>query len=167
MVGRKHLTSIAVATMLGLGALSTSAQADTRILVSLWDAGDNMVAGDNMRIKDHPDLSKATMGVKMSTTDVVAGKITFVAYNASADNEHEMVVARLVDGNKGLVYNADEAKVDEKDANSNLGEVAEMEPGKSGTLTLDLKPGTYVIYCNIPTHYASGMWTILTVRPKR
>jgi len=167
MTGLNRLMTGFVATaFMATAAIFTPAQADTKILVSLWDAGDDMVASDNMRIKHHPDLSKATMGVKMSTTDVVAGKITFVTFNASADNEHEMVVARLVDGNKGLVYNEDEARVDEKDANSNLGEVAELEPGKTGTLTLDLKPGTYVVYCNIPTHYASGMWTILTVRAK-
>jgi uncharacterized cupredoxin-like copper-binding protein len=27
-----------------------------------------------------------------------------------------------------------------------------------------LKPGRYILYCNIPGHYALGMWTLLTVK---
>jgi uncharacterized cupredoxin-like copper-binding protein len=32
-------------------------------------------------------------------------------------------------------------------------------------LTLDLKPGRYVLICNLATHYQSGMHTELTVTP--
>jgi uncharacterized cupredoxin-like copper-binding protein len=32
-----------------------------------------------------------------------------------------------------------------------------LAAGKSGTLTLDLKPGTYDLYCSIPGHKAEGM----------
>ena len=38
-----------------------------------------------------------------------------------------------------------------------------MQPGATKALTLDLKPGTYLLVCNLPGHYAAGMWTVLTV----
>ena len=34
-----------------------------------------------------------------------------------------------------------------------LGEVSELDPGKSGTLTLTIKPGKYLLVCNVPGHY--------------
>jgi len=39
----------------------------------------------------------------------------------------------------------------------------ELEPGKSGALTLDFKLGLYAIYCNVPGHFGNGMWTLLKV----
>ena len=38
-----------------------------------------------------------------------------------------------------------------------------LDAGKSGTLTLDLKPGSYEFYCSIPGHKAQGMDLKLTV----
>ena len=42
-------------------------------------------------------------------------------------------------------------------------ELGDLEPGNSGTLTLDLKPGKYLLFCNLPGHFASGMYHVLTV----
>jgi uncharacterized cupredoxin-like copper-binding protein len=44
-----------------------------------------------------------------------------------------------------------------------LGEVSDLPPGKSGSLTLTLTPGNYLLICNQPNHYRAGMWTRLTV----
>ena len=38
-----------------------------------------------------------------------------------------------------------------------------IEPGKSATLKVDLKPGTYDVYCSIPGHKQAGMDVKLTV----
>ena len=38
-----------------------------------------------------------------------------------------------------------------------------IEPGKSATLNVDLKPGTYDVYCSIPGHKQAGMDVKLTV----
>jgi len=43
------------------------------------------------------------------------------------------------------------------------GEVPELDPGKSGTLSVSLQPGTYLLLCNQPGHYEAGMWTVFTV----
>jgi uncharacterized cupredoxin-like copper-binding protein len=38
-----------------------------------------------------------------------------------------------------------------------------MGAGKSGHMTLDLKPGTYMLFCNVPGHYAMGQQTMVKV----
>jgi uncharacterized cupredoxin-like copper-binding protein len=38
-----------------------------------------------------------------------------------------------------------------------------IAPGKSATLNVDLKPGTYDVYCSIPGHKQAGMDVKLTV----
>jgi uncharacterized cupredoxin-like copper-binding protein len=40
-----------------------------------------------------------------------------------------------------------------------------LDPGTQQTRALDLtKPGTYVFMCNLPGHYAQGMYTTVTVQ---
>ena len=44
-----------------------------------------------------------------------------------------------------------------------LGEISESKPGAHGKLTLNLEPGTYLLLCNHPGHYKSGISTKLVV----
>jgi uncharacterized cupredoxin-like copper-binding protein len=108
------------------------------------------------------DMSKATMGIDAAPQTMPAGEITFEVTNASKNLEHEMIVAPVKDPNQPLPYDESAKRVDE-DAAGSLGEVAELKPGKSGTLKLTLEPGKYILYCNIRGHYVLGMWTLITV----
>lgn len=160
--------TFALATGL-LAALAGSAafSADTTINVSLWDKGADSAMMDEMHkfgITDaaKADMSMAMMGIKLDQATVPAGMVTFAVTNDSKDIIHEMVVAPLTSMNVEPPYNADENKIDE-DAAGHLGEVAELNPGQTGSLGIDLKPGQYLLYCNIPGHYIGGMWTVLTV----
>jgi uncharacterized cupredoxin-like copper-binding protein len=46
-----------------------------------------------------------------------------------------------------------------------LGEVEGLHVGTSGQLTLNLKPGNYLLTCNQPGHLHAGMWSKFTVTP--
>ncbi len=44
------------------------------------------------------------------------------------------------------------------------GEIPDVAAGSTGTATIDLEPGKYVMFCNLPAHYAQGMYGSLTVK---
>jgi uncharacterized cupredoxin-like copper-binding protein len=75
-----------------------------------------------------------------------------------------MIVMYLEDPTSPLPFLTDENRVDEDKA-GDKGEVSELEPGASGSLTVNLKAGTYLLICNVAGHYAAGMWTVFTVKP--
>jgi uncharacterized cupredoxin-like copper-binding protein len=151
-----------------LFAISSAAvAAGTTVTVSLWDKGEtSMDMMDQVKPMGMAmmgaDMSMATLGITASATEVPEGEVTFQVVNDSKDLIHEMVLALVEDTNTTLPYLADEQKVDE-DSAGHIGEVAELDPGQSGALTVTLKPGTYILYCNIPGHYIMGMWTLITV----
>ena len=153
--------------VLALGAmlLATPAMADgaTQVYVDLWDVGDATELVDNHRVVDAVPAYENTMGIMISAATVPAGEVTFNVRNSSGNFEHEMVVGKVIDLTRPLPYPGDEMRVDEDQPGLNIGEVPELEPGSSGALTLNLQPGTYLLYCNVAGHYASGMWVVLSV----
>ena len=165
----KRSVGFTVAAAVLLLALPAVAFADGTIKVSLWDKGPDSVMLDDahMAMMGKMDLKMASMGmmgVKVDKASVKAGTVTFEVTNASKDIIHEMILSSVADGVVELPYLADENRVDEEKA-GHLGEVAELDPGKGGKLTVDLKPGKYILYCNIPAHFVGGMWTEITVTP--
>jgi uncharacterized cupredoxin-like copper-binding protein len=93
---------------------------------------------------------------------VPAGRITFRAANQSKDQVHELIVVRIKPGHSKLPYDKKKSEVEEKYIR-HLGEISDLKPGASGAMTLNLKPGAYLLICNQPGHYAAGMATTLTV----
>ncbi len=108
------------------------------------------------------DMSLANMAIRLDRTEVPAGRVTFDITNDSADFVHEIVVMKLSTPDEILPYDSDAWDVPEGKIAS-LGKVSELDPGQSGTLSLDLPPGQYLLFCNVPGHYTGGMWTVLTV----
>lgn len=93
-----------------------------------------------------------------------AGSTVIKAPNEGA-TEHELVVfktnmdpAKLPTEANGEVA---EEKLD-KEAEA-AGEITDVEPGKVGSKSYDLTPGKYVMFCNLPGHYAQGMYGTITV----
>jgi uncharacterized cupredoxin-like copper-binding protein len=107
--------------------------------------------------------STAHMRIVLDQDTIRPGRVTFHAENQSKNLVHEVIVARD-EGAKGLPIDAKHARVIESRVRR-LGEIADLAPGKSGKLTLTLKPGTYLLFCNEPGHYQDGMFTRLTVAP--
>ncbi len=132
----------------------------TTITGALWDNPDKAMAmglGHGMG----GDMSLANMAIRLDRTEVPVGRVTFDITNDSADFVHEMVVMKLSSPDEILPYDSDAGEVNE-DAIASLGEVSELDPGQSGTLSVDLTPGQYLLFCNVPGHYTGGMWTVLT-----
>ena len=102
----------------------------------------------------------------------LAGEVTFAAINAGSI-PHKFVVART-DLAPDALPTDDRGVVDaEGEGIAFIDELAEIEPTGSDEVTLDLKPGEYVLFCNLPpeetmhgghpSHYAQGMSAAFTV----
>ncbi len=104
------------------------------------------------------DSSVKGMEMKPDRTSAPAGKVTFEVHNSSKALVYEMIVVKTDAPPTALPYDKKKNEVDE-DKIKSLGEVSELPPGKSGSLTLDLKPGAYLLFCNQAGHLQGGMWT--------
>lgn len=90
-----------------------------------------------------------------------AGSVLIKARNAGTV-EHELVVART----KRKPANLPTNKLGDvrEGAINVIGEISETAPGEAGKTKLKLKPGKYVMFCNVPGHYGLGMNGRLTVK---
>jgi len=150
---------LAIAAALALSIVTSAAYAATVVKVDLWDKGAEAVMATDLAYGTPGlDLSKATMGIKATPATARTGIVKFDVTNSSKDTIHEMIVIRLDDPSKPLPYIASESRVDE-DHVGDKGEVSELDPGASGSLTVALTPGKYLLICNVAGHFAAGMWT--------
>jgi uncharacterized cupredoxin-like copper-binding protein len=96
--------------------------------------------------------------VTPATVSVKAGTITFSVKNVGHLN-HEFIVDKTslkasklkVKGNVAVLTGV-------------VGKLKPFKPGLTKTLTLALKPGHYVLLCNVPAHYQAGQRIDFTVR---
>src|SRR5947208_3146403 len=93
---QKYFVSLAAGLVFALSA--TGAGAGTVVTAELWDKGGGMTMPMPTGLTYAApglDLSKATMGIKLTRDSVPAGDITFQVNNASKDTVHEMIVMYL------------------------------------------------------------------------
>jgi len=109
------------------------------------------------------DPSIANMRIVLDHKTIKPGRVTLHAENQSKNLVHEVIIVRD-DGAKELPMDAKHARVIESRVRR-LGEISDLAAGKSGSLTVNLKPGNYVLFCNQPGHYQEGMFATLTVAP--
>ncbi|MGE5087696.1 MAG: cupredoxin domain-containing protein [Candidatus Levyibacteriota bacterium] len=144
---------------------SARAAATAAILTLLFAAGACAAAPAqviHVKLQDpSADPSVKRMEIVLDRHTVKAGRVTLEAVNESKSLVHEVLVLHDP-GKKPLPYDAANAEVNENKIHS-LGEVGDLPPGHSGKLTLNLKPGKYLLFCNESGHYADGMKTELTV----
>ncbi|MFZ1661941.1 MAG: hypothetical protein WAT77_08265 [Paracoccaceae bacterium] len=162
----RRATLALAAGFAALVSVQAAVAAETTVTVSLWDKGAESVMMDDAHMAmmgkmQMPD-TMAMMGITIDVATVPAGTVTFNVTNASKDIVHEMVLSPVTAGSTELPYLKDENRIDEETA-GHLGEVSELDPGAAGSLTVDMTPGQYILYCNIPGHFIGGMWTLLTV----
>ena len=90
---------------------------------------------------------------------VKPGKVTFVVKN-TGKLEHELVVMKTNVAPGKLPLNA-KGRVPEKGV---MGEAGDIKPGQTKKVTLTLKPGKYVLLCNLAGHYKAGQYAGFTVK---
>ncbi len=105
------------------------------------------------------DTNDTTQFLKADPVTVAAGSTTFTLTNTGT-KKHEMVVLKTDEAIDALKIDAATNKVSE---DTTVGEVGETDIGKTGSVTLDLKPGKYILVCNIEKHYGQGMRVAFTV----
>lgn len=134
----KHAIATAIAAVLLISACGGSAGGPSKVTLTLAD-----------------------FTIQASPASVPAGQTTFTAKNAGKiDHEFALIKTDLAHDKLPLRTN-DPTKVQE---NVNVGEIEDIKPGASKDLTLDLKPGKYVLICNTEGHYASGMHIAFEVK---
>ncbi|MGE3960485.1 MAG: plastocyanin/azurin family copper-binding protein [Dehalococcoidia bacterium] len=88
-----------------------------------------------------------------------AGEVTFTLNNAGAI-PHELVVVKTDEAADALPVEGGVVVEDEVEV---LGRTSQIAGGASEDLTLTLEAGNYVLICNIPAHYETGMHAAFTV----
>jgi uncharacterized cupredoxin-like copper-binding protein len=95
--------------------------------------------------------------IELGATSAAAGPVTFALTNAGT-TVHEFVVFKTDLAPDKLPLAADGTEVDEAGAGLTLvDEVEDIAVGATASLPVDLATGHYVLICNIPAHYTSGM----------
>lgn len=93
-----------------------------------------------------------------------AGSVTISAPN-NGKLVHELVLTKTSGDPASLPTTsdgeADEAKLEAR--GEFAGEIADVAAGETKEGTFKLTPGNYVMFCNLPGHYAQGMYGTLTV----
>jgi uncharacterized cupredoxin-like copper-binding protein len=109
--------------------------------------------------------------LRPSVRTVKTGKVTFLVHNYSniphksfgvpdAPEGHELVVLKTNLAPAGLkVDNLRGVAVE----TGRVGKPVVLDPGKSGSITLTLPPGKYVLICNLLGHYAAGQYAAFKV----
>lgn len=113
-------------------------------------------------------------GIEAEPASVPAGEVTFEVLNDGGE-PHELVIART-DLAPDALPTAEDGSVDEAGPDLELiDEIEEFEAGTEESLTVQLDPGSYVLFCNLVdeagehgeeeahSHYREGMHTALTV----
>ncbi len=118
------------------------------------------------------DASGNTLTVKMgdysftpSDPTVKAGALTINAPN-DGQIQHELVVLKTDENPASLPQKGAEVDEDGLEAKGvkNEGEITDVAPGQTKSNQFNLTPGKYVMICNVPGHYAQGMYGSITVK---
>jgi uncharacterized cupredoxin-like copper-binding protein len=101
--------------------------------------------------------------IATNTPSHVAGPITFYI-DSQGNIDHEFVIIQTDAPGRDLVAQVDPVtmRLDEEMLTS-PGEYGDLPTGVTGTFTIDLPAGHYVLMCNIAAHYQQGMFVDLEV----
>lgn len=167
MLTSRRETLLILSCAMPVAVLGRAAHAGIEVKVSLWDKGPTAMDMPEGMMPMGMAMSGAgmgmpTMGITLDRAEIPAGETTFKVINDSQEFYHALVISPVADQTRALPYLADRMMVDE-DAAGRTAVVKELRPHDFGSVTVDLQPGDYILYCNIAGHYAMGMWTVIKV----
>lgn len=93
------------------------------------------------------------MWIKSSLASVKAGKVTFNVSNQGQTMHGFAIVPAPAKVSGGMV-----------DESTFVASGDQLSPGSSGTVTANLKPGSYELICHMPGHYAAGQHIAFQVK---
>jgi uncharacterized cupredoxin-like copper-binding protein len=162
------VAAFCVVVAFGVGLVSMAAFDHRPIALAQPAAGGKPLAAPPAHTGTVIKASVADFSIKLDRSTVPAGKMTFQVAN-QGPSFHEFVILKTdhpagkipMIKQEGYMRAAEDAKGD-----VNVAELGGIKVGSSKNLTTSLKPGHYVIVCNLPMHYKMGMWAAFTVTPK-
>jgi uncharacterized cupredoxin-like copper-binding protein len=104
--------------------------------------------------------------IVLDKTSASSGDVTFNVNN-DGPSTHEFVVFKTDLPEASLPTKKENGAVivdEEGQGVTHIDEVEDVAKGASEDLTVNLKPGKYVVLCNLPTHYQLGMHASFTVK---
>lgn len=113
-----------------------------------------------------PKVELSEYAVSVTPASVDSGETTFSVENTGgATHEFVVVSTDLADPD---LPTSDDGSVDEEGSGIEaVDEIEDITAGSSEELTVDLDPGSYVLFCNVVdgslVHYQEGMHTSFTV----
>ena len=148
------LAAAAVSLGLGLSACGSDDESNESSSTGTTTSATTTAPANAEAVK----VSLTEMAIATTPSSVKAGNVAFDLTNDGAV-VHEMVVIKT-NKKAGDLPTDSSGKADETGA---VGE-SEVEPGASDELDLKLAAGHYALICNLPGHYAAGMYTDFTVK---
>jgi len=115
------------------------------------------------------DVTLQEFSVITSQASAPAGSVTFQVTNTGPQDVHEFVVLKTDLAPDALPTDDHGTAREEADGIEPVDEIEDVAVGGSGTLTVDLEAGSYVLVCNIydeqkqEAHYRLGMRAPFTV----
>lgn len=129
----------------------------------LWLAP-HLAAASTVVQVDEWNKPDGSQGITLTPSQVKAGKVTFKVRNISKDEVHELLIVRTdVPPEKFEAEPDNPAKIDEGRLPGVKELPHDLKPGQTASLTMAVKPGRYVLFCNQVGHFEAGMHSILMV----
>jgi uncharacterized cupredoxin-like copper-binding protein len=114
-------------------------------------------------VSSGPTTVNASLGeyfIKLNKPSVPEGQVTFSVSN-DGKIKHEFVILRTNRAPGDLPLKGGEAN---EEISESPGEIPGIASGKKKSLDVILKPGKYVLLCNLPGHYKAGQYTGISVK---
>jgi uncharacterized cupredoxin-like copper-binding protein len=127
---------------------------------AMMNSGYGMMGGNGMM----GGTMMGMMAVRVDQTSFKAGAVSLDVTNWSRSVVHEVIVVAVDSPDAPLPYDYNTMRVPE-DQVKVVGDSGELAPNASKMLDLTLTPGSCLLLCNVPGHYAAGMSVPISITP--